>query len=95
MVIINRNDLTIRTMNRVEARVMQGRTVTGYGAEVSPAGPPSPRPFLWPQLALPASTPGNLAKGDPVHSKRTAKPTAEATRLGSSQLCALATTAQK
>ena len=96
MVIINRNDLTIRTMNRVNARrLMQDRTVTGYGAEVLPAGVLSPRPFLWPQLALPASTPGNLAKGDPVHSKRTAEPETEVTRLGSSQLCAPATTAQK
>ncbi len=38
MVIINRNDLTIRTVNRVNTRLMQGLTVTGYGAEVQPAG---------------------------------------------------------
>ena len=95
MVIINRNDLTIRTMNRVNTRRMQGLTVTGYGAEVQPAGVLSPRPFPWPLPAHPASSPGNLAKGDPVPSKRTAKPETEVARLGSSKLCAPVTTAQK
>ena len=80
MVIINRNDLSIRSMNRVN-RAMQDRTVAGFGAMVSPAGSPSPRPFAWPELASQASTPGNTAQGYPVHS--TGKPTAEATRLES------------
>ncbi len=83
MVIINRNDLTIRTMNRVNTRRMQDLTVTGSGAEVLPAGVLSPRPFPWPLPAHPASSPGNLAKGDPVQLQRTRKPTAEATRLES------------
>lgn len=83
MVIINRNDLTTRTVNRVNTRRMQGLTVNGYGAEVQPAGVLSPRPFPWPLPAHPASSPGNLAKGDPVQLQLTRKPTAEATRLES------------
>ena len=82
MVIINRNDLSIPSLNRADARrVMQGRTVAGFGAGVSPVGSPSPRPYHWPELAQQASTPGNLAQGYPVHS--TGKPAAEATRLES------------
>jgi|GEM_PF-3109054 len=82
MVIINRNDLSIRSMNRVN-RAMLYRAVAGFGAMVTPAGSPSPRPFHWPELAHSASTPGNLAEGYPVQRKLTAKPTAEATRLES------------
>ena len=82
MVIINRNDLSILSMNRVN-RVLQGRSVAGFGAMVTPAGSPSPRPFHWPELAHSASTPGNLAKGYPVQRQLTAKPEAEATRLES------------
>ena len=48
MVIINRNDLSTRSLNRVETRLLQGRNVTGFGAKVSPAGSPSPRPTLRP-----------------------------------------------
>ena len=77
MVIINRNDLSIRSMNRVN-RAMQDRSVAGFGAEVSPAGFSSPRLFQWPQLALQASSPGDLAKGYPVQHRLTEKPTAEA-----------------
>ena len=102
MVIINRNDLSIRSMNRVN-RVLQDRSVAGFGAMVTPAGSPSPRPFHWPELAHSASTPGNLAEGYPVQRQLSAKPEIEATRLdlatttlpGSSQLCAPTTTAQK
>ena len=72
MVIINRNDLSIRSLNRVGTRLLQGRTVSGFGAEVSPTGHPSPRPTLWPQLAMPASIPGHLASGYPVQLQRTA-----------------------
>ena len=79
MVIINRNDLSTRSLNRVETRLLQGRNVTGFGAKVSPAGSPSPRPTLRPQLAVPASIPGLLASGYPVHLKRTAKPGVEGT----------------
>jgi len=83
MVINHRNVLSIPSMNRVNTRSMQDCGATGFGAEVAPAGSPSPRPVLWPELARPASSPGNLAKGYPVHSKRTRKPEAEATRLES------------
>lgn len=79
MVIINRNDLSIRSFNRVGTRLVLDRNVTGFGAEVSPAGSPSPRPTLWPQLAMPASKPGHLAHGYPVHLKRTCQPEVEGT----------------
>ena len=82
MVIINRNDLSIRSMNRVN-RGVQDRIVAGFGAMVTPAGSPSPRPFHWPELAHTASNPGNLAKGYPVQRQLTAKPEVEATRLES------------
>ena len=81
MVIINRNDLSIRSFNRVDTRLVLDHNVTGFGAEVSPAGFPSPRPTLWPQLAMPASTAGHLVEGYPVHLKRTAKPEVEGTPL--------------
>ena len=77
MVIINRNDLSIRSMNRVE-RVLLGRSVAGFGAAVSPAGFLSPRPFHWPELAHTASIPCDLAEGYPVQRQLTEKPTAEA-----------------
>ena len=89
MVIINRNDLSILGFNRVDTRLVLDRNVTGFGAEVSPAGSPSPRPTLWPLLAMPASKPGHLAKGYPVHLKRTAKPGVEGTLF-----CAPTSTAQ-
>jgi len=71
VVIINRNDLSIRTLNRVLARQMSNRTVTGFGAKVSSAGVPFPRPYYWPELAHKACSPGILADTILVHSKRT------------------------
>ena len=81
MVIINRNDLSIRNMNRVNARGMQDCTVAGFGAVVSLAGSQLPRPITWPVLAPQASKPGNTAQSYPVHP--TGKPKAEATKLES------------
>ncbi len=84
MVIINRNDLSIRRPARANTRVaMQDRTVSGSGAKASTAGVLSPRSFLRPGLALRASDHGLTAQGYPVQHRLAGKPEAEATALES------------